>query len=651
MADKQSRVRLQIDGGGFTSELNKLKGDAARSGQQMGTSLGQGLTNGLKGGLGVLQSGLDRVKGAILDFGGILGGVGIAELGRRSIETSANFRSLATAVEFGSGRVMDWTELQRDAQAAASRWSQTSADLGDTMQTVFSETGDIDFTRASIDTIATTARATKAPLEELGRVSGILQNKFGITADELPEALTTVISAANRGGMSLENLADDFGEIGGKAKTMGLTGQEGIEKMLGMLSVARAETGRFEQAMTALPQIFDAIIEEGGSKDGKLFKMKVATVDKDGKQRDPIDILKDVIAKTGGDETKLGELGFGGEGLQTVLALAREFQSELDRTGGNIEAGKKAIDKALQDAGRSAVSFTEVQSKAASELEQSDAKFQAALEKLERAFASEGVANAIDKLAEILPPLAEGLVKVLEWATKNPYTMGALGAGSFLPQGGGGAVGGALGAIGGGGGAAAAAGGAKGGLNSIGFGPSALLAMLGMGSALDQASTLGSELATYESEEEGMKADLVRNAIRSGTIAYKQRNSIFDSGGIDESQTILAPGKDGGVDELEDNATNRAVALARTMLAKQRLESRQATEARREELNQGLPSFVTGGSGPTNSDAIAAPITASVDRVADSLNRTLTVHIPGTVNVRNQDPPAPSSGIDARSRR
>lgn len=670
MADKQAKVRLSIDGAGFTSALNKLKGDAARSGQDVGKGFGSGISNGVKGGFDAILSGFDRVKSAALTFGGILGGVGVVELGMRAVETEAKFRALNTAIELGTGRVGEWSNMQRTAQQAAERWAQSSSELADTMRLVFKESGDADFVADSIDTIAMTARATKEPIDDLGRVAGILNQKFGITASELPDAMTTVVSAANRSGVSIQDLADDFGELGGKAKTLGMDGQAGLEQMLGILQVARQETGNFQQAMTALPQIFDALIEQDG-KDGKLIKMGIQTVDASGKARNPSDIIADLVEKTGGDASALGEFGFGGEGLQTVLAIADKYKAELESNGGDTERAKEKLADGLREAGQAAVSSAQVQQKAASEMGEADAKMKAAMEKLEKAFASEGVAKALDQLAEVLPPVADAFAKMLEFATDNPALTGAALVGSKIPLGGGGGIPmGALGAGGAGAGAGAAAGGG-GALAAAGPALAGIAALVAVAAAADQGIKLYDEVQAQDNDLDGrqLATNLATNAIKGGGLAIKDRHNLFNSGSGSHTYAVpkagsVGKGADLGVDDIEEldggyygsfgNVRDKTVATIRMAMARQAEQARQASAQRHDELQGGLPSFVTGGSGSgaaSNPDAISAPITASVDRVADSLNRTLTVHIPGTVTVRNAEPAAPSSGIDARNRR
>ena len=67
--------------------------------------------------------------------------------------------------------------------------------------------------------------------------------------------------ASRAGAFSLDELGDDFGEAGGKAKTMGMTGVDGVRQMLGFLIKAKHESGNFQQAMAAMPQIFDQLNE------------------------------------------------------------------------------------------------------------------------------------------------------------------------------------------------------------------------------------------------------------------------------------------------------------------------------------------------------------------------------------------------------
>jgi hypothetical protein len=425
MGDKTATVRLDVKGDGFRSGMNKAKQDVARGAKEMGSSLSSAMNEGAKGGVNAIKGMLGTIKNAAMGLSGIFGGIGFAELVKGSLDSRAQFVNLSMAIEAGSGRIVEWQKLQKESRAIAKQWGQDNALLGKSFGDVYAGTQNLDFAAQSVETIAIAARGTGEEVENLTKIAGVLNQKFGITARELPEAMAAVYGAAGAMGPGgLEKLGEDFGEIGGKAKTMGLTGVEGMKQMLGWLAKAQQETGRFEQAMTALPQIFDQIIERTGKggilESGGKVPIKIQTVDEQGQPRSPADIVADIIAKTGGDATALGEFGFGGEGLQTVKALAKDFQAEMKATGGDIDASRAAVTRALMGAAESSVDWSRIQERASDNMKGPAANITTAIETMKEAFEDPGMQSAIESLAENLPELAEGVAKAVQFIVKNP---------------------------------------------------------------------------------------------------------------------------------------------------------------------------------------------------------------------------------------
>lgn len=422
---KTAGIKLTLQSQGFNNGLKKAEDDAKKSGSRMGGAFKEALSSGLKAGLDAVKSTFSTIKDTVLSIGGLAGGIGVVEMLRGAVTAEHGFRKLAFAIRAGTGAGVDFQQMQKNVQAIAVKTGQSTEELGATLAHVFKETGDAKFAQASIETIATAATGTGEELEALGQISAVLNQKFGITAEQLPDALAMVYSAANKGGASLQDLGEDFGELGGKARSLGATGTEGLQKMLTLTNMAKVESGKFSQAMTALPQIFDAILERG--KDWKV-KFGIETVDAKGKPLDPYQIIKNIVTKTKGDRTKLAELGFGGEGLQTLMGLSKSFSGALNANGTNVKEAQASYDEALAKAGESTMKWNDIQLNASYEAESTEKRFAVALEKLKATFAKPEITDAINKLAESLPKLADVVAEVVGFAAKNP----ALAAGGLV---------------------------------------------------------------------------------------------------------------------------------------------------------------------------------------------------------------------------
>lgn len=435
MTDKTAAVRVEARDGGFRRFWSRASSDVDAAGKRMGKGLSSALSAGIEGGQKAVKDMFSSIRSGLGTLTGFASVGGIAALAKDAIDGREVFEDLSAAIEFGTGRLLSWQQLQKRAQGVARATGKDVDELGRAMETVYGDTKDTDYALETVSAIGTAARATGKDVDTFAKITGILNQKFGITAKDAPQALAAIIAGANSGGASLENLADDFGEIGGKAKTLGLQGTKGIMEMLGILNLAKQETGRFEQAMTALPQIFDQIIERGGKGGDLEKKLKIQTYGPDGKRRSPIAILQDIIRKTKGNETKLGELGFGGEGLQTILALAKPFQAELKRTGGDINAASEAFDRALDKAAGGGLKWSDVQAKAAKRANSESGRLERALQTAKAAMTTPQMLGAFKDLASAAPQVASGFAKLVDFVSKNPLTAGMIGTAGVFAKG------------------------------------------------------------------------------------------------------------------------------------------------------------------------------------------------------------------------
>ncbi len=553
MAETTAAVRLTLKDRGFVRTFQRTAQTVGQGARDMGAKLRSSMSRGVDGGMDALRAMGSQLKNVTGLVGGIAGGLGLAELAKGAIDAETQFRNLSFALEAGTGRAHDWLEVQARAKTVARQTGIQAEELGRAMDELFSGTGDAEFMNAALSTIGTTARATGDDVTALSKIAGTLNQKFGLSAQELPEAMAMVVSAAHAGGASIEDLADDFAEVGGKAKAMGATGTEGLQQMLGILNLAKQESGRFEQAMTAIPQIFDQILErtdKGVLKSGGKVPIEIGTVDAQGRPRSPSDILADIVMATQGNAAELGEFGFGGEGLQTIMALAKTFRAELDATGGDINAARDAIAKALNGAAGEAMAWSKIQEKAASNLDSTQGRVDRAIVKLQEAFTTPEMIGALTKLAEVLPPVADAMAKLLGFITDSPMTAGALGASAVFGRG---AIGGMLAGGGAGGGGAAigkaaaaqmaAQAASTGGLIARGFAAAPAIALAGasIGSVFEQLGKLKDEAGTYNpveaarmgaQERERAREELTANAVRSGTRAIDEDYGTFGEGGF-----------------------------------------------------------------------------------------------------------------------
>ena len=551
----------------------------------MGKGLSSALSAGIEGGQKAVKDMFGSIRSGLGTLTGFASVGGVAALAKDAIDGREVFEDLSASIEFGTGRLLSWQQLQKRAQGVARSTGKDVNELGRAMETVYGDTNNADYAVETVASIGTAARATGKDVNTFARITGVLNQKFGITAKDAPQALAAIIAGANAGGAKLEDLADDFGEIGGKAKTLGLQGAGGIKSMLGILNLAKQETGRFEQAMTALPQIFDQIIERGGKGGDLEKKLKIQTVGPDGKKRNPVDILSDIIAKTKGNESKLGELGFGGEGLQTILAMAKPFQRELERTGGDVDKASAAMKAAIDKAAGGPLKWSDVQAKAAKRMQSPSAKLAAAFEVAKDAFSTPEMISAFTTLARVAPPVANAFAKIVDFAAENPMAAGAIGTAGVFAKGAaeatlsslmsrmvGAAAAGARGAGGSGG---PGGGGGDGGIPGGGKLQAGLAAAGALMLAYEQyqklektlnGRSLGEGLTDARNDREGIDRNIIANANRQGIEAMRPEKGFL---GRDTGNMLLL---------REERDADGQIRVKRTVASKRMIGGEQGME-------------------------------------------------------------------------
>lgn len=549
MGEAEASVKLTLNDRGFRGSFDRAARGVEDEAKRLGRGMGAALSNGVKGGIDAVASLGSKVKGVMSSVAGLAGGIGFASLAQGAINTQKHMQQLANGIRLGTGELVAWNDIQAQVQAAADASNNSIEDMTNAFATLLQETGDHRVAAASLEKVGDVARSLGVDVNAVSKVAGTLSQKFGVSGAEMSGALDQVASSAQQGGFTLEQLADDFAEVGGKAKALGITGVDGVRTMLGVLNAAKKESGSFQQAMTALPQIFDQLMERTSkgviSSSGKI-PMKVAAVDKNGKQRPFADIIGDIIKETKGDAAALGEFGFGGEGLQTVLGLAKSYQQAVDAAGGDTEQARARFAKGLEDMAGQAREIGKAPRTAADDLVE-------AMNTLTKKFTSpEGIA-AIESLTENLPQLAEAAVEALNWIQDNPGTAAAGYVGATFAQG---AIGGMLrgafekggtgaaGAIG----QALTAGGAQAGasigtslrasVNSFNGGVAAFGGMVAAWAVVgNQLKQLFEELDTHDQDVKDERQNLLENAERQGK-AYATREMT----GLEKAADIASGG-------------------------------------------------------------------------------------------------------------
>jgi hypothetical protein len=434
MGDRSASIKIGLKAQGYVSGLRDIKGQTDRTARDLGSSLKNGMNAGFRGAFESIKSGFQAIKTFVGGLGLFAGVIGIKEQVGHAIRMEANYRKLAFAIRSGTGEAIKWRDIQQDVHGLALETGQSTEELTQGYSTLFKEVGKAAFARSGIRSIATAATATGESIETLTAITGVLNEKFGVTAAELPDTLAAVVSLGNKGGVTVEQMAERLGVVGASAKAAGLEGQQGFAKVVALLNVADKANGSLKKGIAAVSGVIDTL---GNKAERNKVLMRVG-LNPSKVKGDATDILGQIIKRTGGNKDKLG-IAFQGEQLKLVEDLGKTYATAFKETQGDIKtkgaAALAAYRDKLDQAGKSQLDGADLQKQAASEMESSEKQVAVAMTKLEQTFSKPELLGAVTKLANMLPGLADGFEKLVTFATENPLGAAAGGVAALGAKG------------------------------------------------------------------------------------------------------------------------------------------------------------------------------------------------------------------------
>jgi hypothetical protein len=428
---REASVKLTLDGGQYLVEMRKI-GDEVETQQKRATK-----SAGLWGsGISKVGDNFSRLGGAIKNVVGMAATLGGAfSFGAALQQTAAlqaEMKSLAVAAADGGATMVNWKELQEETIGTAKEWARANEEVAQSMAMLRDETGDLDFARGTIDEIAKQATRTGKPMSVLTGIVGSLNEQFGITEDQVPEALQAVIEGGRKGGVTIEELSGQLERVGPSAQLAGLRGREGLGQVLGMLNQVE---GHVKKPFAAVSKFLDMFASPEFR--DKAIKLGVK-VGKEGE--DPGKMLESIMQKTKGAKKDLAKL-FSGEQLKVAVELGKTFEDAFKGAEGTAaqktQVATDAFNKALTEAGKTARTAAEIEAEARERLQEPQRQLQAAMNELTAAVAQPEIIEAMRELAAMAPAFAKELGKLIKFVAKNPF-MAALGGaglsvgGSFI---------------------------------------------------------------------------------------------------------------------------------------------------------------------------------------------------------------------------
>lgn len=426
MADRPSRIRLMLQAGSFLGGLQQI-GDKTRS---IGLQLGRYLKQPVEAGLGAMKSSISSTvssaKTLATTAAGIAGGFSVASSIKGGMQLQATYRDLANQINRLRDTGLRWNDVQVMIETTAARVRKDPELLAAAFKEVYAATGDLEYSRKAIGAIGTASRATGEDVVKLAMPIQLAARKFGVAASEVEEATARIIEKIGVGGADLDTLNMRFAVMAGEASAAGLKGKEGLSALLGIMLKLDSTIG--EKASPGLKALFQYLKDNTSQlkglekQSGLKFEVDTSAFDK----------LRKIIGSAKG--RKAAEYVFTADSRVVYDTLVEPFKQAFKAAkakGASVkeatEAGYAAYDAEMAKMTASTAKFSKLQEQAADRLKNDPAAMmESAMLDLKLAFTKPEMIGAMKSLAEVLPPVVEGLTKLVDFTVKNPWTTAGL---------------------------------------------------------------------------------------------------------------------------------------------------------------------------------------------------------------------------------
>jgi len=432
--ERVASVKLTLNGAVAISSLKQIGQEGERAAKKVESSFKRAGVAGLKAMGGAAREMGSAIKNTIKTAATLGGAFSMAGGIKSAIDMTSKFRDIAATIKAGTGAVTDWRSVMIDVQGVAIATGQSTGELGDAFRGLFDEVGDADFAKAALKVIAVQATATGDSIGTLSSIAGTMNEKFGVTAKELPEALAIAKGLGSKGGITFDEMSEKLGVLGASAKKAGMTGIPGFQRLIALANSGDDALGGLKKNVAAVTSFLDKLGDSGQRKQIKTM-FGVDVNDAKGKAKDATKVLGEIFGKTGGKKESLEKVFTGEEG-KLIISLGQKYATAFAAAEGDVKtkskAALKAYEDALNEAGKTAYDHAEVERDFADRMQDPKAKLQAALAQLEAAFTKPEMIASINKLAQMLPELANKLSKLLGFVVEHPAASLAIAGGIKL---------------------------------------------------------------------------------------------------------------------------------------------------------------------------------------------------------------------------
>ncbi len=434
MAEREAAVKLTLDNAQFMVTI-KRTGDevdkAGKRGQKSMDLFGAGAASAKKSFMDLGGA----VKNTLKLAGSLGGAFSVGNAIRGAVRLSSTYSSLAFRIKSATGEMYTAADVQQLVERSAAKTGRTNEEMAESFGRLRDATGDTEFARNSLEAVGNTATATHQDLGDIITVADQLHTKFGVSAENMQDAMAQVWQAAGQGGPAFSELADVVSAAGAELLSAGLSGQKGLNFMLGALVKTDDAFKSLPKQITGLKAVLRGLGEEGELK--KLAAKLSIDPKKLINEKDALARLRTIFGKgEQGVKELLAPMHQGEEKDTMKILFTDPFEQALKDAQKSGLNGKAAIDKALvtfdaqiKNFGLATLTGADIVEEAARKRQEPEAQLNAALNNLNTAFSRPEIVGAINQLSVHLPQLAKIFGDLVSFAAKNPILAASLGLG------------------------------------------------------------------------------------------------------------------------------------------------------------------------------------------------------------------------------
>lgn len=392
----------------------------------------RGIGGGIaEGAAGALRTGYSAASSIARSIGGGLGAFAafdVQDIVAERAQAQALMRSAAIeAREAGSGMgAFDEVAGYAKVRSTSKKFGISQRDLLGAIDAASEKGSGADAVK-NIERIATQAMAMGTDATTVAKMRAQLKMSSKEAGKELnDDKIDTMMAQMHFIGKTGVFRSEDIAKEGESLVSSFVKGggdlESGWKRYMTFSNAARKATGSGSMARTAIMGIQDAIAK----KEGRINSLGIKTRNDDDSRRDMMEVIMDVITKTGGkgdaylkifDPSKSGKAT---SILETAFNSSGKTEAERRKNGRAAMEAVLAGDKSLDN-----VSVAEMNKDAELRMDTAGSRIQKAVETIRQSLADH-LAPILDKIAANAPAWAEKIGTLLKWVGDNPMKAAGL---------------------------------------------------------------------------------------------------------------------------------------------------------------------------------------------------------------------------------